>query len=192
MGPAVGAGSGPGAFLPEREPGAEPGRRSRRMEGGGDGKPDSGRPVRRLPPPPPRPPPTRLSSGGARGRQLGRGPAQLAGLGRRGPACWGWRGRRASRRRERPAPRLPLALRNPGARGARPGAEAGRAAGTGAGCGALGSALGSGLAGSRSLKREVLKAPAWWRSLVSLLTFSPALLFLPTPIFSSHLFCVLQ
>lgn len=117
MGPAVGAGSGPGAFLPEREPGAEPGRRSRRMEGGGDGKPDSGHPVRRLPPPPLRLPPTSLSSGGAHGRQLGRGPAQLAGLGRRGPACWGWRGRRASRRRERPAPRLPLALRNPGARG---------------------------------------------------------------------------
>lgn len=43
MGPAVGAGFGPGAFRPEREPGAGPGRRCRREEEGGDGKPDSGR-----------------------------------------------------------------------------------------------------------------------------------------------------
>lgn len=89
MGPAVGAAFGPGAFLPEREPGAEPGRRCRRMEGGGDGKPDSGRPVRRRPPPPLRLPPTRLSSGGARGRRLGLGPAPLAALGRRGAGVLG-------------------------------------------------------------------------------------------------------
>lgn len=43
MGPAVGAGFGPGAFLPKQEPGADPGRRCRREEEGGDGKPVSGR-----------------------------------------------------------------------------------------------------------------------------------------------------
>lgn len=34
---------GPGPSVPKREPGAEPGRRCRREEEGGDGKPDSGR-----------------------------------------------------------------------------------------------------------------------------------------------------
>lgn len=75
---------GPGPSFPKREPGAEPGRRCRREEEGGDGKPDSGRPVRRLPPPPVRLPPTRLSSCRAHGRPLGLGPALLA-----GPGWWG-------------------------------------------------------------------------------------------------------
>lgn len=43
VGPAVGAGFGPGACLPKRKPGADPGRSCRREEEGGDGKPVSGR-----------------------------------------------------------------------------------------------------------------------------------------------------
>ncbi|KAJ8793268.1 hypothetical protein J1605_000263 [Eschrichtius robustus] len=70
--------------------------------------------ARRLLPPPLRLPPTRLSSSRAHGRQLGLGPAQLAGRGGGAPACWAPRGRRESRRRARREPRLSL-FPNPGA-----------------------------------------------------------------------------
>lgn len=188
MGPAVGAGFGPGAFLPKREPGAEPGRRCRRMEGGGDGKPDSGRPVRRPPPPPPRRPPTRLSSGWARGRQPGPGRARLAGPGRRAPACGAGAGGGRLDRGAPPSPGPPEPWGPGRAARCHSGADRGR----GRGVSSVRVNAGVGICGVEFPKEKgFLKTPAWWQ-LMSLFTFSSTLLLSPTPVFPSRLFCVLQ